>query len=130
MVSPGLALADDLPPPPTEMSAIAEATLYLDLVVNQMPRAELVPVQQRAGQLYLDSDILRSAGISLPGSPQGEVALESIAGLHTDYDSQNQRLLLQVPPACQTSRWVIATCTRPAMRAAVSAPVQLRPVPQ
>ena len=27
MVSPALMLADDLPPPPTEMSAIAEATL-------------------------------------------------------------------------------------------------------
>ena len=36
MVSPALVLADDLPPPPTEMSAIAEATLYLDLVVNQI----------------------------------------------------------------------------------------------
>lgn len=99
MTSPVLALADDLPPPPTEMSAIADATLYLDLVVNQMPRAELVPVQQRAGQLYLGSDVLRAAGISLPGNPQGEVALESFTGLHADYDSQNQRLLLQVPPA-------------------------------
>lgn len=99
MAGPSLALADDLPPPPTEMSATADATLYLDLLVNQMPRAELVPVQQRAGQLYLDSEVLRAAGISLPGNPQGEVALEGIAGLHTDYDSQNQRLLLQVPPA-------------------------------
>ncbi|MGE8323699.1 MAG: fimbria/pilus outer membrane usher protein, partial [Pseudomonas sp.] len=99
MFSPGLALADDLPPPPTEMSAIADATLYLDLLVNQMPRAELVPVQQRAGQLYLDSEVLRAAGVSLPGNPQGEVALATVPGLHTDYDSQNQRLLLQVPPA-------------------------------
>jgi outer membrane usher protein len=99
MVGSGLALADNLPPPPTEMSAIADATLYLDLLVNQMPRAELVPVQQRAGQLYLDSEVLRAAGISLPGNPQGEVALEALVGLHTDYDSQNQRLLLQVPPA-------------------------------
>ena len=46
MVSPALVLADDLPPPPTEMSAIAEATLYLDLVVNQMPRVDLIPVQE------------------------------------------------------------------------------------
>ncbi|WP_085705753.1 fimbria/pilus outer membrane usher protein [Pseudomonas sp. B8(2017)] len=99
MVGPGLVLADDLPPPPTELSAIADATLYLELLVNQMPRAELVPVQQRAGQLYLDSEVLRAAGVSLPGNPQGEVALEAIAGLHADYDSQNQRLLLQVPPA-------------------------------
>ncbi|WP_063914087.1 fimbria/pilus outer membrane usher protein [Pseudomonas sp. p21] len=99
MVGSGLVLADDLPPPPTELSAIADATLYLELLVNQMPRAELVPVQQRAGQLYLDSEVLRGAGVSLPGNPQGEVALEAIAGLHADYDSQNQRLLLQVPPA-------------------------------
>ena len=25
------------------------------------------PVQQRAGQLYLDSEVLRAAGVSLPG---------------------------------------------------------------
>jgi len=99
LFGPCLALADDLPPPPTEMSAIADATLYLDLLVNQMPRAELVPVQQRAGQLFLGSDVLRTAGISLPGDPQGEVALDAVPGLHADYDSQNQRLLLQVPPA-------------------------------
>ncbi|UPK88869.1 fimbria/pilus outer membrane usher protein [Pseudomonas sp. A2] len=99
MVGPGLVLADDLPPPPTEMSAIADATLYLELLVNQVPRSELVPVQQRAGQLYLDSEVLRAAGVSLPGLPQGEVALEAIVGMHADYDSQNQRLLLQVPPA-------------------------------
>lgn len=99
LVGPGLVLADDLPPPPTEMSAIADATLYLELLVNQVPRAELVPVQQRAGQLYLDSEVLRAAGVSLPGNPQGEVALEAIVGMHADYDSQNQRLLLQVPPA-------------------------------
>lgn len=99
LVGPGLVLADDLPPPPTELAAIADATLYLELLVNQMPKAELVPVQQRAGRLYLDSEVLRAAGIALPGNPQGEVALEAVVGLHADYDSQNQRLLLQVPPA-------------------------------
>ena len=95
----GLVLADDLPPPPTEAAAIADATLYLDLLVNQVPRAELVPVQQRAGRLFLDSEVLRAAGIKLPGNPQGEVALDELEGLHSDYDSPNQRLLLQVPPA-------------------------------
>ncbi|HEK1693093.1 TPA: fimbrial biogenesis outer membrane usher protein [Pseudomonas putida] len=99
VIGPGLAVADELPPPPTEAAAIADATLYLDLLVNQVPRAELVPVQQRAGGLFLDSQVLRAAGIALPGNPQGEVALDAVAGLHCDYDSQNQRLLLQVPPA-------------------------------
>jgi len=99
VLSPWLVLADDLPPPPGESAAVAEATLYLDLVVNQMPKAEVVAVQQRAGRLYLDSEVLRSAGVQLPGAPQGEVALDTVAGLHSDYDSQNQRLSLQVPAA-------------------------------
>lgn len=99
LLGPGLCVADELPPPPSESAAIADATLYLDLLVNQVPKAELVPVQQRAGRLYLASDVLRAAGLKLPHDPQGEVALDAIAGLHSDYDSQNQRLLLQVPPA-------------------------------
>ena len=99
VLGPGLGVADELPPPPSEQAAIADATLYLDLQVNQVAKAELVPVQQRAGRLYLASEVLRAAGVSLPGEPQGEVALDDISGLHSDYDSQNQRLLLQVPPA-------------------------------
>nr|WP_238340995.1 fimbria/pilus outer membrane usher protein [Pseudomonas mosselii] len=98
VLGPGLGVADDLPPPPSEHAAIADATLYLDLLVNQVAKAELVPVQQRAGRLYLASEVLREAGIRLPGEPQGEVALDEVPGLHSDYDSQNQRLLLQVPP--------------------------------
>lgn len=93
-----LVLADDLPPPPTELSAVADATLYLDLTVNQMPKAELVPVQQRAGRLYIDSDVLRAAGLALPGDPLGDVALDAVAGMHAEYDSQNQQLRLDVPP--------------------------------
>nr|WP_232967876.1 fimbria/pilus outer membrane usher protein [Pseudomonas sp. CCOS 191] len=99
VLGPGLGVADELPPPPSEHAAIADATLYLDLLVNQVAKAELVPVQQRAGRLYLASEVLREAGVRLPGEPQGEVALDDISGLHSDYDSQNQRLLLQVPPA-------------------------------
>lgn len=93
-----LVLADDLPPPPTELSAVADATLYLDLTVNQMPKAELVPVQQRAGRLYIGSDVLRAAGLALPGDPSGDVALDAVAGMHAEYDSQNQQLRLDVPP--------------------------------
>ncbi len=93
-----LVLADDLPPPPTELSAVADATLYLDLTVNQMPKAELVPVQQKAGRLYIGSDVLRAAGLALPGDPSGDVALDAVAGMHAEYDSQNQQLRLDVPP--------------------------------
>ena len=99
LLGPLAAMGNELPPPPLGMQAVTDATLYLDLLVNQMPRAELVPVQQRAGRLYIGSEDLRAAGVRVPGDPQGEIALDAIDGLHSDYDSQNQRLLLQVPPA-------------------------------
>lgn len=91
--------ANELPPPPGEALVSADATLYLDLLVNQMPKAELVAVQQRAGELYIDSAVLRDAGVRLPAGTEGELALGSLAELHADYDSQNQRLLVQVPAA-------------------------------
>ncbi len=90
---------EGLPPPPGEALLESDALLYLDLSVNQVPRAELVAVQQRAGRLYLDSGVLQAAGVQVPGQPQGELALDGIAGLHADYDSAGQRLNLQVPAA-------------------------------
>ncbi|HKS11602.1 MAG TPA: fimbria/pilus outer membrane usher protein, partial [Pseudomonas sp.] len=99
MLGPAMVLGDDLPPPPAEMDAVADAVLYLDLLVNQVPRAELVPVQQRDGRLFIASDALQAAGIRVPGEPQGEIALDTIKGLHSEYDSPNQRLLLEVPPS-------------------------------
>ncbi|WP_301840714.1 fimbria/pilus outer membrane usher protein [Pseudomonas sp. JQ170C] len=89
----------ELPPPPASLEAVADAPLFLELVVNQMSSPELVSVQQRAGRLYMAAADLRAAGIDLPGEHGAEVALDSIAGLHSDYDSQGQRLLVQVPPA-------------------------------
>ncbi|SNS62672.1 outer membrane usher protein [Pseudomonas japonica] len=90
-------LAGELPPPPSGQEAISDAQLYLELVVNQMNSGNVVPVQQRSGHLYVAASDLRAAGIEFPGAVPDEVALDSIAGLHSDYDSQAQRLLLEVP---------------------------------
>ena len=90
--------AGDLPPPPASLEAITDAQLYLELVVNQMDTGRLVPVQQRAGQLYLQASVLQEAGIRLPSIPPEEVGLDSVPGLHSEYDIQAQRLLLDVPP--------------------------------
>ena len=90
--------AADLPPPPASLEAVADAPLYLELVVNQMNTGRLVNVQQRAGQLYLQASVLQEAGIHLPTTPPEEVGLDSIPGLHSEYDIQGQRLLLDVPP--------------------------------
>ena len=90
--------AGELPPPPASLEAVADAQLYLELVVNQMNTGRLVHVQQRAGQLYLQANVLQEAGIHLPVTPPEEVGLDSVPGLHSEYDIQAQRLLLDVPP--------------------------------
>ena len=95
----GTAAAGELPPPPVSMEAIADAPLYLELVVNQMSSANVVLVHQRAGRLYMATADLQAVGVQLPGQPGAELALDAVEGLHSEYDSQNQRLLLQVPAA-------------------------------
>ena len=90
--------AGELPPPPASMEAVADAQLYLELVVNQMNTGRLVQVQQRAGELYLQASVLQEAGIHLPTAPPEEVGLDTVPGLHSEYDIQGQRLLLDVPP--------------------------------
>ncbi len=91
-------MAGELPPPPSGLEAVSDAQLYLELVINQMSSGSVVAVQQRSGHLYMASADLRAAGIELPGEVPEQVALDSIGGLHSDYDSQTQRLLIEVPP--------------------------------
>ena len=63
-----------------------------------MNTGRLVHVQQRAGQLYLPAADLKESGIRLPVASPEEVGLDSVPGLHSEYDIQGQRLLLDVPP--------------------------------
>lgn len=81
------------------MEAVADAQLFLGLVVNQLDTGRVVAVNQRAGRMFLPAATLRDVGMKLPASVGEEVALDSLPGLHSDYDSQGQRLLLDVPPA-------------------------------
>ncbi|NVZ18625.1 fimbrial biogenesis outer membrane usher protein [Pseudomonas costantinii] len=93
-----LGVAAPLPPPPSSMEAVADAQLFLELVVNQMDTGRVVAVNQRAGKLYLPASVLQEVGMKLPAEVATEVALENLPGMHTDYDSQGQRLMLTVPP--------------------------------
>ncbi|KAF1032201.1 MAG: Outer membrane usher protein FimD [Pseudomonas sp.] len=90
--------AGELPPPPTSLEAIPDAQLYLQLLVNQMDTGKVVVVDQRAGQLFMPAADLQAIGMKLPAPVTREVALDQLPGLHTEYDSQGQRLLLNVPP--------------------------------
>lgn len=90
--------AGELPPPPTSLEAMPDAQLYLQLLVNQMDTGKVVVVEQRAGQLYMPASDLQAIGMKLLASVTAEVALDQLPGLHSEYDSQGQRLLLNVPP--------------------------------
>ncbi|MGE7956054.1 fimbria/pilus outer membrane usher protein [Pseudomonas sp. NPDC089530] len=91
-------LAGELPPPPSGMEAISDAQLFLELVVNQMNTGRVIAVEQRAGRLFVPLQALQDTGMQLPAGLDTQVALDSLPGLHSDYDSQGQRLLLDVPP--------------------------------
>ena len=91
--------AAPLPPPPSSMEAVADAQLFLELVVNQRDTGRVVAVSQRAGGLFLAASALQDIGMKLPGEVPAEVDLDKLPGLHSDYDSQAQRLMLTVPPA-------------------------------
>ncbi|KOX99199.1 fimbria/pilus outer membrane usher protein [Pseudomonas nunensis] len=90
--------AGDLPPPPSGMEAVADAQLFLELVVNQMNTGRVVAVEQRGGRFFLPATALRDSGMKLPDNISAEVGLDSLPGLHSEYDSAGQRLLLNVPP--------------------------------
>ncbi|KPN87329.1 fimbria/pilus outer membrane usher protein [Pseudomonas nunensis] len=90
--------AGDLPPPPSGMEAVADAQLFLELVVNQMNTGRVVAVEQRGGRFFLPATALRDSGMQLPDNISAEVDLDSLSGLHSEYDSAGQRLLLNVPP--------------------------------
>lgn len=80
------------------MEAVADAQLFLELVVNQMNTGRVVAVEQRNGRFFLPASALRDTGMKLPDTLDAEVDLDSLSGLHSEYDSAGQRLLLDVPP--------------------------------
>ena len=90
--------AGDLPPPPSGMEAVADAQLFLEMVVNQMNTGRVVAVEQRNGQLFVPTSALRETGMKLPENLAAEISLDSLPGLHSEYDSTAQRLFLDVPP--------------------------------
>lgn len=88
------------------MEAVADAQLFLELVVNQMNTGRVVAVEQRSGRLFLPASALRETGMKLPDTLGAEVDLDSLPGLHSQYDSTGQRLLLDVPPTWLPEQFV------------------------
>ena len=90
--------AGDLPPPLTSVDNAINARLFLELVINEMNTGRVIEVEQRGGRIFVLLADLHAIGLVLPTVSEPNVALDSLPGLQSHYDSQNQRLQLEVPP--------------------------------
>ncbi|PMR73991.1 fimbria/pilus outer membrane usher protein [Billgrantia endophytica] len=94
------ARAAPLPPPPRlgEIPATANATLFLELVVNQRSSGQVVPVQMQDGHYFVAATDLSKVGLQLPADSRGKVQVDAVADMRAEYDGSRLRLLLDVPP--------------------------------
>lgn len=98
LLCPLRALAAEPPIEPAEGDAAnAQYTLYLELVVNELPSDRVVQVTFRDGHYFVAADDLRAVGVRLPEGASGEQALDAISGLQHEYDQELQRLKLTLP---------------------------------
>ncbi|WP_024910142.1 fimbria/pilus outer membrane usher protein [Chania multitudinisentens] len=91
-------VSTSLPPPPTAMSAEQVLSYQLELVINQYATGEVVPVTLRHGAYFVAASALLQAGIRKEKLAAGEVNVSALPGSHVHYESESQRLLLDVPP--------------------------------
>jgi outer membrane usher protein len=119
---PPLALADDLPPPPRSTADLNQLfKLYLDLVINDYPTTQIVPVIVRGDDFFIEKKIFQSLGIKLAlpaasaasatltaddlvvlgfaNSPDDWLHLQAVPEIQSHYISSRQVLALQLPAA-------------------------------
>ncbi len=72
--------------------------LYLELVINSVATGKIVPVLNSGKQFFVSIDDLKQAGLPLATSYE-QVDVAGLPRVKTEYDSNNQRLVLTVPPS-------------------------------
>ncbi|KKW49266.1 fimbrial assembly protein [Pantoea ananatis] len=88
-----------LPPPPPVDNGATGQRYMLELVVNQLSRGDIVPVEQQNGHFLVRAGDLQRAGIPAEKiQGQQQVDVNQLAGVNVEYDDRRQRLLLTVPP--------------------------------
>lgn len=92
-----LAAAGGLPPAPRAIPQMDRIDYYLTLSVNGHSDGQLVPVSWRDGGYRVDADALRQRRVRVPDGVQGEVALDSLPDVASEYDGPSQQLRLTVP---------------------------------
>ncbi|QHI98977.1 fimbria/pilus outer membrane usher protein [Xylophilus rhododendri] len=91
-------LSAGVPPAAQQAEAGAPVPLFLELVVNGRSSGEVVEVTQRGPHYEVDAAILRRLYVLRQAAAAQRVAVDSLPGVSTEYDSLGQRLLLSVPP--------------------------------
>lgn len=84
---------------PAGLDSLPDQSLYLEIILNHLPLRRIVHFVAHGGRLYAEADALKGLGLTWPGasSATGLVALDSLPGLHADYDEADQQLSLMAP---------------------------------
>lgn len=98
MQAPVAAAPEPAPPAAPDVAAVAgEYTLFLELVVNELPSDRVAQVTVRGERYFVSSEDLLAVGVRLPEGASGELALDTVTGLQFSYDQELQRLKLVLP---------------------------------
>ncbi|WP_373877914.1 fimbria/pilus outer membrane usher protein [Pseudomonas turukhanskensis] len=98
MQAPGAAQPEPAPATAPDVAATAgEYTLFLELVVNELPSDRVAQVTVRGERYFVSSEDLLAVGVRLPDGASGGLALDTITGLQFSYDQELQRLKLVLP---------------------------------
>lgn len=94
-----LALLPAWAAPVVSLEAAGGATqqLYLDVLLNIEPVAQLVPVERRGEEFVIESAVLERVGVKLPDNAARTVALSTLPDVKVNYDAPSQQLQLSVP---------------------------------
>ena len=108
--------------PPLVASAPAdEISLFVELIVNGKSSGSIVPMRLRGDRMFVDSALLREAGLSLDN--QGVADVAHLNGVSARYDAAHQTLSLDASPdllplspvAGEKRDWVVAIADYGAM---------------
>jgi outer membrane usher protein len=113
---PRLLVASE-PPPLLLAAADGPTPLYLEMVVNGRPSGEVVEVTQRGSHYEVEASVLQRLHVLRQAVASRRVAVDSLAGVQTEYDTRNQRLLLTVPAEWLPQQQIGGLALRPRVNA-------------
>lgn len=98
-MAPMMALSQTLPAPPTAGTTNTTQALYLEIVLNQHPTQQVIPVIQQDGSLLIERERLLEIGLPTEhlGSQDETINIGRLNGVEAKYHSPTQRLYIDVP---------------------------------